>query len=203
MELTGTGDDHLTSLSHVSLDTWVGLGETLETLDELWQIGGVLALDGDLDNGGDGELHDSHVVGGLGGGQSTRLEQVLIDTDQTDDVTGRDILDWLDVSPHHEDGPLDGLDEHVLLLTRNEVRTLDPDLWSGLGGTREDTTEGVESTLVGGWYHLGDVQHEGTLGVAVTDGDGGLIVHWTLVQGLDTVSLSGGWGRQVEHNHFQ
>jgi hypothetical protein len=37
-------------------------GETLETLDKLGQILGVLDLDGTLHNGGDGELHDLHVA---------------------------------------------------------------------------------------------------------------------------------------------
>jgi hypothetical protein len=34
-----------------------------------------------LHNGGDGELHDLHVVGGLISGEGTGLEQELVDTD--------------------------------------------------------------------------------------------------------------------------
>ena len=203
MELTGTGDDHLTGLGHVGLDTRVRLGQSLQTLDQLGQIGRVLALDGDLDDGGDGELHDLHVVGSLRGGQGTALQQELVDTDETDNVTGGNILDGLDVTTHHQDGPLDGLDERVVLLSGNKVGSLDSDLGTSLGGTREDSTESVESTLVRGGNHLGDVTHQGTVGVTVTDGNGRLVVHGTLVKGLDTVSLSGGGRRQVDDNHLQ
>jgi hypothetical protein len=203
VELTGTGDDHLTSLGHVRLDTRVRLGQSLETLDQLGQIGRVLALDGDLDDGRDRKLHDLHVVGGLRGGQGTALEQELVDTDETDNVTGGNILDGLDVTTHHQDGPLDGLDERVVLLSGDKVGSLDSDLGTGLGGTGKDSTEGVESTLVRGGHHLGDVAHQGTVGVTVSDGDGRLVVHGTLVQGLDTVSLSGGGRGQVDDNHLQ
>ena len=43
-------------------DTRVRLGESLETLNELGKIVGVLDLDGDLHDGRDGELHHLHVV---------------------------------------------------------------------------------------------------------------------------------------------
>lgn len=75
MELTSTSDDVVTGLVVEGLDTWIRLGHTLETLDKLGQIGGVLASDGTLDDRGDGELHDLHVVRDLGGGQSTRLKR--------------------------------------------------------------------------------------------------------------------------------
>jgi hypothetical protein len=203
VQLTGTGDNHFTGFSGVRLDTRVRLGQSLQTFDQLGQIGRVLALDGDLNDGRDGELHDSHVVGSLGGGQCTRLEQELVDTDQTDNVTGGNVLDGFDVSSHHQDSSLNGLGELVFLLTGDEVGALDSDLGSGLGGTGEDSTESVESTLVGGGNHLGDVDHQGTLRVTVTDTDGGLVVHGTFVQGLDSVSLGSGGRRQVDDNHFQ
>ena len=113
VELTSTSDDVLTGLVDPCLDTRVGLRETLETLDELGKIRSVLDLDGDLDDGGDGEAHDLHVVGSLGGGEGTALEQELVDTDKTNDVAGRAVLDSLDVTTHHEHGALDGLDVAV------------------------------------------------------------------------------------------
>ena len=84
MELTSTSDDVLTSLVDPRLDTPVGLRETLETLDKLGEIRSVLDLDGDLDDGGDGVAHDLHVVGSLGGGEGTALEQELVNADETD-----------------------------------------------------------------------------------------------------------------------
>ncbi|KAI6748621.1 hypothetical protein HG530_015394 [Fusarium avenaceum] len=187
MQLTGTGDNVLTRLGGHGQDTRIGLGETLETLNKLGEILGVLDLDGTLDDGGDGELHNLEVVGGLAGGEGTRLEKELINTDQTDNVTGRHVVDGLNLATHHQDGTLDSLDEEIVLLSRDVVGALDADLETGSDGTGEDTTEGVESTLIGGRHHLGDVKHEGTLGVTVTDTNGGLVVSGTLVESLNTL----------------
>lgn len=203
MQLTGTGNDVLTGLGGADEDARVGLGQTLETLDQLGQILGVLDLDGASDDGGDGEFHDLEVVGSLAGGQGTRLEQELIDTDQTDNVTGRHVVNGLDLAAHHENGTLDGLDEEIILLARQVVGALDADLETGADNTGEDTTEGVESALVGGGNHLGDVEHERALGVTVTDTNGSLVVHGTLVEGLDTVALGSDGRGEVEDHHLQ
>jgi hypothetical protein len=203
MQLTGTGDNVLARLGGHGQDTRIGLGETLETLNKLGEILGVLDLDGTLDDGGDGELHNLEVVGGLAGGEGTRLEKELVDTDQTDNVTGRHVIDGLDLATHHQDGTLDSLDEEIVLLSRDVVGALDADLETRSDGTGEDTTEGVESTLIGGRHHLGDVKHEGTLGVTVTDTNGGLVVSGTLVESLNTVSLGSLGRRKVENHHLE
>src|SRR6267154_1866598 len=102
VQLTGTSDNVLTGLSNPSLDTGVRLRQTLETFDELGQISSVLDLDSDPHNRGHGELHDPHVVCGLRGGESSALEQELVNADETDDVTSRTIFNGLDVTAHHE-----------------------------------------------------------------------------------------------------
>lgn len=203
VQLTSTGDDVLTGLGDVGQNARVRLGQTLETLDQLGQVVGVLDLDGTLHDRRDRELHDLQVVGGLGGGDGTGLQKELVDTNQTDDVTSRDILDGLDETTHHENSTLDSLDEQVLLLARGVVRTLDADLETRLDGTREHTAEGVETTLVRGRHHLGNVQHERSLGVTVTDTNADVIVWRTLVQSLGTVLLGSDGGRQVEDDHLQ
>ena len=203
VKLTSTSNDVLTRLVDHGQDTRVRLGQTLETFDQLGQILGVLDLNGALHDGGDGELHDLQVVGSLVGGKGTRLEQELVNTDQTDNVTSGDILNGLDETTHHENGTLDGLDEQVVLLARNVVRTLDTDLDTGLDGTGVDTTEGVETTLVRGGNHLGDVKHESSLGVTVTDTNAGSIVGGTLVQSLGTVLLGSDRGRKVDTDHLK
>lgn len=203
MQLTGTGDNVLTRLRDESQDARIGLGKTLETFDELWKIVGVLDLDGDLDDRGDRELHDLQVVGTLTSGKSSRLEQELIDTDETENVSGWDILNWLNETSHHENGTLDSLDEEIILLSWNVVWSLDTDLETGADSSGEDTTESVETTLIGGRHHLGDVQHERSLRIAVTDTLAELIVGWTLVESLGTVSLGSDWGWQVENDHLQ
>lgn len=202
VKLTGTGNDVLTRLSDHGQDARVRLAETLETFDELGKIVGVLDFDGTLDNRRDGELHDLQVVGSLGGSKSTRLEQELVNTDKTKNVTSWHILDGLSETAHHENSTLDRLDEQVLLLAGNVVRTLNADLETRADGTSEDTTESVETTLIGSGHHLGDVKHQSTLGVAVADGNSGLVVVGTLVESLHTVLLgdSGRW--QVEDHHL-
>ena len=92
--------------THTHLDEGIGLGETLETLDQLGQVLGVLALDGDAHDGGHGVLHHAEVVGALVRGDGTRLHEELIDTDQTDNVAGGHVLNGLDEATHHEHGAL-------------------------------------------------------------------------------------------------
>lgn len=203
VQLTGSSNNVLTRLVDGGHDTWVRLGQSLQTFDQLRQVVGVLDLNSDLDNWGDRELHDLQVVSGLGGGDGTRLQQELVNTDQTDNVTGWTVVDLLDLTTHHQDGSLDRLQEQVILLTDLVVWTLDSDLHTSLDGTSENTTESVESTLIGGWNHLGNVQHQVTLRVTVSDGLAVLIVRWTFVQGLSSVSLSSDWRWQVNDNHLQ
>ena len=62
VKLAGAGDDVLASLLDLALDHGVGFGKALETLDELGEILGVLALDGDAHDGGHGELHSLEQV---------------------------------------------------------------------------------------------------------------------------------------------
>lgn len=54
-----------------------------------------------------------------------------------------------------------------LLLARGEVGSHDTGLLSSDDLSGEDTSEGVETTLVGGRYHLAHVHHEGSFGVTV------------------------------------
>ena len=171
MELSGARNDMLSSIGNPSLDTRVRLGETLETFHKLGKIGSVLDFDGDLHDRGHGELHDPHVVGSFGSGESTALEQELIDTDETNNVTGRAILNRLDVATHHEYGALNRLDEQVFLLSRNIVGSLDADLGTSTNGSREDTAKCIEAALIGCGNHLGDVEYERALGITVTDTD--------------------------------
>ena len=203
MELTSTSNDVLTRLRCVSQDTRVGLGETLETFDELGKILGVLDLNGPPHDRGHGELHDLEVVGSVASGERTGLEKELVDADETDDVASGHVINGLDLATHHEDGTLDSLDEEIFLLARSVVGALDADLETGADGTREDTAESVKATLIGGRYHLGDVKHEGSLGVAVADANGSLVVKGTLIQSLDTVPLGGNGGGEVENHHLQ
>ena len=81
---------------------------------------------------------------------------------------------------------LDVLLIKIFLLSRDEVWSHNSALLSSGDLSREDTTEGVEPSLVWGGDHLGDVHHQGSVGVAVLDGDTGLIVRGSLVQWLSS-----------------
>lgn len=203
VKLTSTGDNVLTGLLNGALDHGVGFGETLKTFDELGQVGRVLGLDGNAHDGGDGELHDTDVMGNIGIRDGTGLEEVGVDTDETNGVTARDILNGLDIATHHENGTLDVLDEQIGLLAGNVVGAHDANLGTSSDGTTENTTESVEAALIGGGDHLGNVEHEGTVGVAVADGVGALVIHGTFVQVLNTVLLSGLGGGKVADEHFK
>merc|ERR1711935_419254 len=203
VQLTGTGDNVLARLLGEDLDHGVGLGQTLEAFDQLGEIGWVLAADGDADNGRDGELHLSHVVGLVVGGDATGLDQVLVNADKTDQVTGGDVIDGFDVAAHHKNGTLDLLVVQITLLAGLVVGAHNADLLASGDFTSEDATESVEAALVGGGDHLGDVGHQGSVGVAVLESEGNGIVMGTLVQLLHAVSLGGQWGWQVNGNYLQ
>jgi hypothetical protein len=142
-------------------------------------------------------------VGNIGSGDGTSLDQVLINTDKTNNVTGGTVIDGFDVTTHHEDGTLDGLDGQIVLGSGFVVGTLDTDLHTGTSGTREDTTESIETTLIRGGNHLGDVQHKRTVRVTVTDTNSTLIISRTFVQLSATVGLGSDGRRQVDTDHLQ
>eukprot|EP00042_Codosiga_hollandica_P038086 m.306022 g.306022 ORF g.306022 m.306022 type:complete len:541 (-) comp55303_c1_seq1:42-1664(-) len=203
MELTGTGNDVLTALLNDALHHGIGLGEALETLDQLGQIGGVLALDGDTHDGRHGELHDLQVVGVLEGGDGSGLDEELIDTDQTDNVAAGHILDGLGVATHHEHGALDGLEEEIVLLARDVVGAHDADLLAGGDGAGEDTAESVEAALVRGGHHLADVHAERGSGVAVLHAKSDLVVLGALIEELHAVALGSDGRGEVDGDHLE
>lgn len=203
VEFTATGNDVLAGLFVDDEDEGIRLGELVKTVDQLGEILGVLGLNGDSDDWRDGVLHNSDVVGIVVIGDGTGLDEVLIDTDQTDGVTAWDVGDVFDGSAHHEDGSLDGLDVQVVLLAGLVVGAHNSDLLAGEDGSGEDSTESEETTLIGGGDHLGDVEHKGTLGVAFSDTLSADIVLGTFVEESDSVSLGGLGGREMENHHFK
>mmetsp|Transcript_14461 Transcript_14461/g.37262 ORF Transcript_14461/g.37262 Transcript_14461/m.37262 type:complete len:589 (-) Transcript_14461:108-1874(-) len=205
VKLSGSGDDMLTSVLDGALDHRVGLGESLESLNQLWQVRGDLTLDGDTHDRGHGELHglDWVGVGVLLSGQSGVLGDELIQSNHGDGVSARHILDGILSPSHAQHGSLDGLDVQVLLGAWDVVWSHDSDLLSGSNSSGEDTTEGEETALIRGWNHLGDVEHEWAIWVTVGDGGSVHIIRRSLVEGLDSVGLGGGWGWEVVDHHLQ
>jgi len=169
VELTAAGNNVLTVLFGGANDKGVGLGELTETFDELGKIGGVLDFDSDTHDWGHGVLHHSNAVSIIMVRNSSLLEKVLIDTDETNSVTTRDIWNLLDLSAHHDDGSLDVFDVKVVSGAGLVVGSHDSYLLASLDGTTENSAEGVEAAFVVGGDHLRDEDHQGTIFVAVLD----------------------------------
>ena len=203
VELTATGDDVLTVLLSSANDERIGLGELAETFDELGQVRGVGDVDGDTHDRGHGVLHDLDAVSFVVVRDGTLLHEVLIDTDEGDGVTARDIGDGLDLTAHHENSSLDVLDVEVVLGTGLVVRSHNSDLLSGLDGTGEDTAESVESTLIVGGHHLGDEDHKRTVLVTVLDGLTAGIGDGTFVELGGSVGLSFLGGGKLHDDHLK
>jgi len=203
MELTATGDNVLTTGLSDALDERIGLGEFLESLNKFWEIGGVLDINGNSDDWGDGEFHDSDVMGILSSGDGTLLENVLIDTNETDGVTTWDIWDGFNLTSHHDDGSLDVLDVKILLGSWLVVWSHDSDLLTGGNDTGENSTEGIESTFIVGGDHLGDEDHEWAIDGAVHHSLSRCIINWTFIEIGGSVFLGSDGGWELEDDHFE
>lgn len=70
------------------------------------------------------------VVARLAGGDSTGLDQELINADKGGGVTARHIRDLLSGLAHHDDNTLDTLDLEVVLLSWDVVCTHDAVFWA-------------------------------------------------------------------------
>mmetsp|Transcript_17081 Transcript_17081/g.20573 ORF Transcript_17081/g.20573 Transcript_17081/m.20573 type:complete len:397 (+) Transcript_17081:628-1818(+) len=205
VKLTSTSNNMLTGLLDRADNHRVGLGQTLQTLDQLGKVGGNLGLNRDTHDRGDGELHSLDGVGidVLLASKGGVLDDVGIETDHSHGVTARNGFHGVLATTHAKHGTLDVLDVQVLLLAWDVVRSHDTDLETGRNLTGEHTTEGVETTLILGGDHLGNVQHKRTILIAVLDGGGVLVIFGTLVQVIETVALGHPRRRQVVHHHLQ
>mmetsp|Transcript_1007 Transcript_1007/g.1146 ORF Transcript_1007/g.1146 Transcript_1007/m.1146 type:complete len:203 (-) Transcript_1007:1053-1661(-) len=202
MKFTGTSNDVLTRFFNGDGYQRIRFGQTFQTFYQFWQVRWVLWLNSDTDDSGDGELHHTHVVGGVSISNGSRLEDELINTNKTDCVTSRYIRDRFYVTAHHENSTLDVLDEHIALRTRLVVRSLNSDLLSRFYSSREDTSESVETTFIIGRYHLGYVQYERSCRVAVSDTLTSSVISRSSVKCVDTVLLGLYWGWQVNDQHL-
>jgi len=189
MELTSTSNDVLTGLLDRDLHEGIGLGETLETFDQLGKISRALGLNGHTHDSGHGELHGHERISAFLSGESSGLENELIDTNQSASVTARDGLNGLGSTTHHNHNTLNVLNVDIILRSKLVVGTKDANLLTSSDGSGENTTESVETTLIGSGHHLRDVHNERSLGVASADSGGGDIVLRTSVQILNTVLL--------------
>jgi hypothetical protein len=205
MELTSASNDVLSRFLGVAENHRIRLGQSLHTFDELGQVTRVLRLNSHSDDGRHGELHGLDAVGGLGSGDSTGLEEVVIDTDEAASVTSGDILNLFNISTHLNESSLDVLHPKISLLAGHVVRSKDSDSLTSGDLAGEHSAESVESTLIGGGYHLRHVHTErsGLRGIAVLDSKGDFIIEGTIVESRNSVSLGNDGRRKVDDNHLQ
>ena len=91
------------------------LARHLRPATSLGRSEGFLGLTVTLTTRWDWKLHLLHVVRLLEGGDGAGLDQELINTDETANVTSGHVLNGLNTASHHEDGPLKKVNfEHVL-----------------------------------------------------------------------------------------
>jgi hypothetical protein len=206
VKITTTGDNVLSGgLILGDNDQWVRLGKLSETFDELGKIGWHLGMNSDSDDWRDGVLHHSdvmgifHVIVDNGG----LLLDDVINTDEGAGITAWNILDWLFFSAHHEDGSLDTLNVHVVLLSWFVLTTLDSDSHTGSDGTGEDSTEGSKPGEIFGWEHLGDEHAKFTIRLTGGDMLSDHISLGTFIKVLDSVFLGSSWGWELQHDHLK
>jgi hypothetical protein len=203
MEFTSTSNNVFSRFFNGGLHKRIRLGESHESFDELGQVSRVLGFDSNTHDRGHRELHGDNGVRVLIGGEGSRLEDELINSDQSTSVSDGDRVNGLSLTTHHNNSSLNVLDEQIFLLANFVVGSENSDLRSRDDGAREDTTEGEETSLISSGYHLRYVHNERSVGVAVSDGGSGGIIHRTSVQVFYSVFLGSGGGRQVHDHHFQ
>jgi hypothetical protein len=163
----------------------------------------VLHLDSDTHDGGDGETHNTDAVGIVVGRDGSLLDEVGVDTDETDGVTAGHISDGFNLTSHHEDGTLNVLDVEVGLGSRLVVGAHNADLLAAGDGTREDTAKGEEATTIGGGDHLGDEDHKRAILIASGDGLTARIIDGSFVEVSSTVSLGLPGGGELHDDHLE
>merc|ERR1719238_833832 len=168
VQLTAACNDVLARLAHLADHKRVGFCHLLEPLHEFRQIAAILGLHSNAHDRRHRVLHILDVVGVLVVRDGRRLENKLINANETTGVPCRHTLHLLDIPAHDKNDTLDGLHVETLLGARLRVveRTLDPYLLACRASAGEDAAESVEPALVRRRNHLGDVHHQRTVDIA-------------------------------------
>ena len=129
------------------------------------------------------------------------LHEVLIDTNETDGVTTRDVANGLDLTSHHDNGTLDVLDVEIIPRTWLIVGSHNSDLLACRYGAGEHSAESIESSFIVGRDHLRDEDHEWTIFVAVLDRLTARVIDGAFVEHGSSILLCslGGWELHDDH----
>mmetsp|Transcript_14701 Transcript_14701/g.27655 ORF Transcript_14701/g.27655 Transcript_14701/m.27655 type:complete len:231 (+) Transcript_14701:985-1677(+) len=205
MKLSRSSNNVLSGFLGITQNHRIGLGKTLHSLNKLGEISRVLGLNSTTNNGGYRELHGLDCVSVLFGTDGSGLKKILVNSYQSASVSSRNIGYLLSVPSHHDHSTLNVLNPKISLLTRLVVGSHDAHLLSSGNSSRKDTTESIETSLIGGGNHLGNVHTKrSTLGsITCTNSGGSLVIERSLIKSIYTVCLCLCGRGQVEHNHLK
>ena len=113
VEFSASGNDVLSSWGVCALNEWIWFWKSLQSFDELWQVGSALILDCNSDDWWHWVLHDSDVVSRFRGWDGSLFDQELIDSYESAGVTAWNVWHLLDFTSHHKNDSLDALDVDV------------------------------------------------------------------------------------------
>ncbi len=151
MRLNGAGDDVFTGLLDGALDQRITLGQTLETFDELGQVTGVLDVDSNTHNEGNGELQGAKRPASQQVSESVTAAVLARNWSMPASITVLPTGTESRASIYHlNEHTLNVLDEQVVLLSRDVVGAANADLGASAHSARERTAGVLQAKL-----HLG------------------------------------------------
>mmetsp|Transcript_10137 Transcript_10137/g.18257 ORF Transcript_10137/g.18257 Transcript_10137/m.18257 type:complete len:533 (+) Transcript_10137:1602-3200(+) len=203
VQLSASSNHVFTALLGKALHQRIRLCKAFQTFNKLWQVRWVLWFHCDTHDRRYRVLHIFQRESLLQIRQSTRLDKELIQTNETDGVSTGNGLYRLGTATHHQHRTLNVLDSQILLGSRHVVGSHNADLLSSLYSSREHTTVRNEATLIHRGDHFGDVQHQWTVGITISDAICSEIIHWSFVQSVNTILLGLCRRRKMQNHHFQ
>jgi hypothetical protein len=131
MQLSGSGYDVFSALFDCALYQGITLGQSLQSFYQFGEIGGVLGFHSNSYYRGYGEFHGDEGERRFIGGQGSRFNEELIDSNQSASVSNRYTVYGFGLSAHHNYYTLYALNEEIVLLSYFKVGSQDSDLLAG------------------------------------------------------------------------
>merc|ERR1719192_1411973 len=139
------------------------------------------------------EFHHLQIMCLLKRGDGSGLDQKLVDSHKSTNVTTWYIFNSFDVSPHHKNCSLDSLFIQIFFFARNVIRAHNSGLQACGNLTRKDTSKGVETSFVRCGYHFRNVHHKRAVRVTIFHRNCSGIIIRSLVQHVCPVLLGSHW----------
>lgn len=168
----------------------------------------------------DAEFHGAERSGVFISGNSSKFQNILVNTDQTNHVSATAVSQLFDVSSHHKKGSLNLLDVQISLLSELVVGSVNKhlkilhdfehyfEIQQSYSLTSADcsgvlSSEGNESSFFRGGNHLWDVHSKLGVLVAFSNGVAERVVFFSAVEDSTPICLSKIGEMQEVDNHIQ